>query len=235
MKISNYPIKYFMLVFLLSVVYTQEYDVKIWGISIGTAEIIQNLDNEMSLNLATDDFINNIYPVKLSYYSKYNEFDHTVIESNKTGKQGTNEFKYSARYINNTVIYDNKDTLSIKPQTYSLLSLLNKIVNSPVDSIDTKWFNLENEGIPYQARPLWNDTTTIKTSNEEILCNHYRLDLRIIDDSTLIFDETDYFNDLFFDINSIRQLWVKNWQKHKKLVKIEVKNNLLRLEIVIAN
>lgn len=232
MKLSNQGARRLLILVLFSTISAQTYDVKFWGIPIGSAKISQDSENEMSLNLATNDFINNIYPIELNYYSKYNEIDYTVIETNKTTKQGMDELKYFAEYINNTVIYNDKDTLSIKSQTYSLLSLLNKIVNSPVDSVDTRWFNLENEGILYQARPLWNDTTTIKTSNEEVLCNHYRLDLRIVVDSTLIFDETDYFNDLFFDINSIRQLWVENWQKQRKLVKITVKNALVSLEII---
>ncbi len=69
----------------------------------------------------------------------------------------------------------------------------------------------------------------------EYFCDHYRLDLRIVDDSAKLFEETDYFNELFFDINSIRQLWVENWQKQRRLVKISLKNTFLRLEIQIRD
>ena len=113
--------------------------------------------------------------------------------------------------------------------------MLNKIINSPIDSIDTKWINLENEGIQYRARPLWNDSTNIQINDKEYFCDNYRLDIRTIDDSSLILNETDYFNDLFFDINSIRQLWVENWQKQRKLVKITIKNTLVSLDIIIKD
>jgi hypothetical protein len=113
--------------------------------------------------------------------------------------------------------------------------LLCKILDSSIDSIDTKWFELENEGTLYKARPLWNDTTTLTIDRDKYFCNHYRLDLKINDDSSKMFDETDYFNDLFFDINSIRQLWIENWQKQRRLVKITIKNTLIDLEIAITD
>ena len=216
---------------------SQEYDVTIWGIPVGTAELQQIADNEITLKLKSHEFIDYIFPVELEYYSKFDKNNYTIIENKKTTEQGTEEHNYKAVVTNNDniLVYDEKDSISIEPNTYSLLSLLVKIMNSPVDSIDTKWFNLENEGILYETRLLWNDTTTISINNEDIICDHYRLDLKMLDDDDKIFDKTDYFNELFFDINSIRQIWVEKWQKQQRIIKITIKNNPINLSLTIKN
>ena len=136
----------------------QDYDVKIWGITVGEPKLEQLSENEVSLTIKANDLINNYYPLELDLNSKYN-WNYSVIESNKNVKQGRDKYQYSSKHHNNVVIYDEKDSIEIKINTHSFLSLLVRIINSPIDAVDTKWFNFENEGIIYKARPLWNDTT----------------------------------------------------------------------------
>jgi len=215
---------------------SQEYDVAIWGITVGTAELEQIADNEMSFKLNSNEFIDYVFPVDLYYYSKYDKNNYTIIENKKMTEQGTEEQNYEAILDdNNVLVYNDQDSNSLEPNTHSLISLLIKLMNSTIDSIDTKWLNLENEGILYKTRFLWNDTTTISLKNKDILCDHYRLDLKIFNDDSKIFEKTDYFNELFFDINSIRQIWVEKWQKKQRIIKITIKNSLVSLTIAIKN
>mgnify|MGYP001553937974 CR=1 FL=1 len=141
-----------------------------------------------------------------------------MIVSEKTVKERNEKQKYHVEYLNDKAIYKDEKEFEIDQPIYSYLSLLTKIVNTPIDYIDAKWFNIENEGIVYKARPLWNDTTTVTIDNDEYFCDHYRIDIKIVNDDNKIFNETDYFNELFFDINSIRQLWVETWQKQRKII-----------------
>jgi hypothetical protein len=215
---------------------SQEYDVSIWGIPVGTAEIQQIADNEISFKLKSNEFIDYVFPIDLNYYSKYDKNNYTIIENKKTTELGTEDQNFEAILKNeNTLVYNEKDSISLESNTLSLLSLLVKIMNSSVDSIDTKWFNLENEGILYETRLLWNDTTRISINNTDVLCDHYRLDLKILDDDNKIFEKTDYFNELFFDINSIRQIWVEKWQKQQRIIKITIKNSLVNTSLTINN
>ena len=227
--------KYLLAIILTSITFAQVYDVKIWGIPVGNARFEHVGDNEIELNLRIHEAVKPIYPVKINYYSKYNNSDHTIINVEKVVDQGNNSFEYKIEYDNGTAIYNGKDTISINSSTYSFLSLIDKIVRAPIDSVDTKWFDMENEGVLYKARPLWNDSTTITIDDKEYFCDNYRLDMRVVDDSNKLFEETDYFNELFFDINSVRQLWVENWQKQRRLVKIKLKNTFLNLEITIRD
>lgn len=214
----------------------QEYNASIWGIPVGIAELQQISDNEISFKLQLHEFIDYIYPIDLEYYSKFNKNNYTIIENKKTIEQGAEEQDFEAVLSNkNVLVYNETDSISLEPNTLSLLSLLVKIMNSSVDSIDTKWFNLVNEGILYKSRFLWNDTTRVSINNENILCDHYRLDLKIAKDDNKIFEKTDYFNELFFDINSIRQIWVEKWKKQPRIIKITIKNNLVNLAIAIKN
>jgi len=227
-----------ILIFLSAVCFTQaqEYDITIWGFPIGTAEMQQDANDKITFKLKSHEFIDYVFPFDLEYYSKFDKTNYTVIENKKTTELGTEEQKYEAVLKKgNILVYDEKDSIFLDSNTHSLLSLLVKIMNSPVDSIDTKWFNLENEGILYETRLLWNDTTTISINNKNILCNHYRLDLKMLDDDDKIFDKTDYFNELFFDINSIRQIWVEKWQKQQRIIKIAIRNNLVNLNLTINN
>lgn len=227
-----------ILIFLSTVCFTQaqEYNVTIWGVPIGTAKIQQDTDAEITLKLKSPEFLDSVFPVDLEYYSKFDKKNFTIIENKKNTELGTEEQNYEAFLKKgNILVYNEKDTISLDLNTHSLLSLLVKIMNSPVDSLDTKWFNLENEGILYETRLLWNDTTIIAINNEDVLCDHYRLDLKIHNDDYKIFDKTDYFNELFFNINSIRQIWVGKWQEQQKIIKIAIRNNLVNLNITIKN
>ena len=226
--------RYLATILLLGLAFSQNYDVKIWGIPVGNAKIEYLSDNEIELNLRIHEAVKPIYPVKIKYYSEYNS-DFSIKSIEKIAEQGSESFEYTVKYKDGIAIYDEKDSIDVPHATYSFLSLIERIVQMPIDSVDTKWFDVENEGIIYRARPLWNDSTTISIDNKEYYCDHYRLDMRIVDDSAKLFEETDYFNELFFDINSIRQLWVENWQKQRRLVKISLKNTFLRLEIQIRD
>lgn len=214
----------------------QEYDVSIWGVPVGTAEFQQDKDDEISFKLNSNEFINYIYPIDLQYYSKFNKKNYTVIKNKKSTEQNKEEQKFEAVMMDkNIFVYDEKDSISLKSNTNSILSLFVKLMNSPIDSIDTKWYNLVNEGVLYETRFLWNDTARVSINNENILCDHYRLDLKILDDDNNIFDKTDYFNELFFDINSIRQIWVEKWQKQQRIIKITIKKNPINLSLTIKN
>ena len=236
MKVSRSIQLLFIIVLFYGNIRSQEYDVAIWGIPVGTAELQLISDNEISFKLQSHELIDYIYLIDLEYYSKFDKNNYTIIENKKTTEQKTEEQNFKATLESkNILIYDGKDSIKLEPNTHSLLSLLVKIMNSPIDSIDTKWFNLENEGILYETRFLWNDTTRISINNKDIICDHYRLDLKIDDDNNKIFDKTDHFNELFFDLNSIRQIWVEKWQKQKRIIKISIKNNIVSLNITIKN
>jgi hypothetical protein len=225
-----------LFVLLFGNIRSQGYDVTIWGLTVGTAELQMITDSEITFKLKSNEYIDYVFPIDLEYYSKFDVTNYTLFENKKSTEQGREEQNYEAKLSKDDIlIYHGNDSISIEPKTHSLLSLLVKIMNSSVDSIDTKWLNLENEGILYKTRFLWSDSTTLSIGNKDILCDHYRLDLKLLNDDKKIFEKTDYFNELFFDINSIRQIWIEKWQKQQRIIKIAIKNNLINLNLTINN
>ena len=226
----------FIFILLFGNIRGQKYDVTLWSIPIGNAELQQNTESEINLTLRSNEYLNYAFPISFESYSKFDKTNYKLIEINKKVEHGKEMFKYHAVLNNdNVLVYNDKKSIKVEPKTFSLLSFLVKVMNSQIDEIDTKWFNLENEGILYKTRLLWNDTTKVSINNEDISCDHYRLDLKIINDENKIFEKTDHFNDLFFDINSVRQIWIEKWQKKPRIIKITVKNSLLNLNLVIKN
>jgi len=226
----------FIFILLFGNIRGQEYDVTLWGISIGNAKLQQNTEGEINLTIVSSEYLNYVFPINFEYYSKFDKANYKIIELNKKVEQGKEIFKYRAALNNdNILVYNDRESIELEPNTFSLLSFFIKVMNSQLDEIDTKWFNLENEGILYKTRLLLNDSTKVSINNEDISCDHYRLDLKIINDETKMFEKTDHFNDLFFDINSVRQIWIEKWQKKPRIIKIAIKNSLVSLNLVIKN
>ena len=55
----------FILVLFYGNIRSQEYDVTIWGIPVGTAEIQQDTDEEITLLLESNEFIDYAFPIDL--------------------------------------------------------------------------------------------------------------------------------------------------------------------------
>ena len=221
---------------LISNLLCQEYDVSLWGIPIGSGKINNDIIGEMSMELKTIPLIENIYPIHINYFSKYDKSNYTIIENSKSANQGKDKQDFKALLgPDNVLNYDDAESVVVNENTHSLISLIVRLLDSSIEAIDTKWFNLENEGILYKARFLWNDTVTVVINNKGVFSDHYRIDLEIVDDSKKIFETTDYFNEVFFDINSIRQIWVEQWQKQKRLAKISIKSSSIKLDVAITN
>ena len=115
---------------------SQEYYVSIWSIPVGSGELTQISDNEISLKLKSTEFIDYVFPIDLDYYSKFDKNNYTIIENKKTTEQKTEEQNFEAILDdNNVLVYNDQDSISLEPNTHSLLSLLVRFMNSSVDSI----------------------------------------------------------------------------------------------------
>ena len=118
---------------------SQEYDVAIWGITVGTAELEQIAENEISFKLKSNEFIDYVFPIDLDYYSKFDKNNYTIIENKKTTEQKTEEQNFEAILDgNNVLVYNDQDSISLEPKTQSIHSLLIELMKSGIDSIQTK-------------------------------------------------------------------------------------------------
>ncbi|MFC1760210.1 hypothetical protein ACFLZD_01660, partial [Candidatus Neomarinimicrobiota bacterium] len=54
---------FIILVLFYGNIRSQEYDVSIWGIPVGRAEIQQNTDEEITLIIKSNEFIDYVFPI----------------------------------------------------------------------------------------------------------------------------------------------------------------------------
>ena len=94
----------------------------------------------------------------------------------------------------------------------------------PYNILDTKWFPYEHQGKIGEARFLWSDSSMVWTGKDSIMCDHYRMDINILDSTFSIKGNKDYFMKNIIDENYIKELWVKRKEK-REIIKARVKNN----------
>ena len=73
----------------------------------------------------------------------------------------------------------------------------------------------EHEGRLGNARFLLADSSKAWNGRDSILCDHYRLDLKIIDTLNKIENSKDYFMKNIIDDSFVRELWVSKHIKNK--------------------
>ena len=59
---------------------------------------------------------------------------------------------------------------------------------------------------------------------DSIMCDHYRMDINILDSTFSIEGNKDYFMKNIIDENYIKELWVKRKEK-REIIKARIKNN----------
>ena len=120
------------------------------------------------------------------------------------------------------LVYDKKNKINLPDSTRSILNLLSLIQNIEAERIDTKWLPYEHEGMIGNARFLWADTVNVWNGNDSIFCDYYRLDLKIIDNTTKINAQSDYFMEKIVIEENIREIWVSN-QIPKRIIQASLK------------
>ena len=83
----------------------------------------------------------------------------------------------------------------------------------PFEILDTKWYSYEHQGNIGKTRLLWSDSLMVLEGKDSVMCDHYRLDIKIIDSTSAIRESEDYFmtnllNDS--DYVTFTRRWVKD-------------------------
>ena len=87
--------------------------------------------------------------------------------------------------------------------------------------LDTRWFSFEHEGQLGKARFVWSDTATITYRKNKVLCDHYRLDIIINDDSVKFWENSDYFMEKIVASDIVRQLWISR-ESEKRIIQASI-------------
>lgn len=105
---------------------------------------------------------------------------------------------------------------------HSLFTLLARIQQESADDLDTRWIKTDHEGQLFDARLLWADTVRIDYQGNDVLCDHYRLDLNALNSNPKWISRSDYFMENVDHPDAIRQIWVQR-NSPRKIIKASVK------------
>tara|TARA_A100001011_G_scaffold287597_1_gene298593 strand:- start:589 stop:1281 length:693 start_codon:yes stop_codon:yes gene_type:complete len=219
-------IKIFLLILLPNLIQSQDYTITAFGIPITKV----NQDNESSTKIIFS--ANNIgipgiiWPTKNLYSAEFDSISYDIKKWEKKIEQGEEKNKLIGEFdpINLEMSYNVKNIIKTKKPTKNIFSLLAMSQSLTNKELDTKWFFFEHEGVLGRARFLWADTVSIFIKNNNVLCDHYRLDIKIDDYQNKLKENSDYFMSQIISPDIIRQIWVSRKPK-RQIIKasIEIK------------
>ncbi len=203
---KNKIITIFTTVFLTG----QNYTVSILGLPAVDVDQKINPEGEIIFTTQNRGVFDAIWPAKNKYTTKYDPNSFAITQWGKRIRQGafkTNNF--AILDSNNILIYDTKTKINVKKETLNIFSLLAMVQKKTFNELDTQWFNYEHEGKIGKARFVWADSVNLYWNKDSVLCDHFRLDLKITDVKGQFLNKTDYFMKEIINENLVREIWVK--------------------------
>ncbi len=215
-----------ILFFIISICFpkSQEYKLSFFGIHI--ADIKQSIDKvEIKYEIQSRGITDLIWPTNNNYYTSFDSTTFSMKSWGKNIKQGIYKSSLDAKFdpIDNVLKYGKESIQTVEPM-YTIFTMLAMVQTLPYDILDTKWFPYEHQGKIGEARFLWSDSSMVWAGKDSIMCDHYRMDINILDSTFSIQREEDYFMKNIIDENYIKELWVKR-KKKREIIKARVKNN----------
>ena len=216
-----------ILFFIITICFSksQEYKLSCFGVHI--ADIKQSIYEigKIKYEIQSRGIADLIWPTNNNYYTSFDTVTFSMKSWGKNVKQGLYKSSLDAKIdsIDNVLTYGKESIQTVEP-IYTIFTMLAMVQTLPYDILDTKWFPYEHQGKIGEARFLWSDSSMVWTGKDSIMCDHYRMDINILDSTFSIKGNKDYFMKNIIDENYIKELWVKRKEK-REIIKARVKNN----------
>ena len=212
--------------------FSQEYSVEILGLS--AAKIKQTLSSDSVIyRIETDGLVDLFYPLENTYYSIFDPKDYGIIKFSKEIDEKDFKMKRSAiKDSLNFFKYTSSETVKLNTDTKTIFTLLSMVQNLSYLEVDTRWFDFEHESQTGQARFLWADSSNVWDGKDSIICDHYRLDIKIMENGDQNLKETDIFMKNIVKEEVTREFWVSK-KKPKRIIQAKIKNKNYPLPLLI--
>ena len=215
------------LIISISLSKAQEYQLTCFGIHIGDINQTISEDGRIEYDIQSRGIADLIWPTSNSYYTSFDTKTFSLKSWGKKVKQGLYKSSLSAEVDSiNRVLKYGEEAVQTVDSIYTIFAMLAMVQVFPFNILDTKWFSYEHQGKIGEARFLWSDSSMVWTGKDSIMCDHFRIDIKIFDSTFSIKENKDYFMKNILDETYVKEIWVKRAQK-KEIVKASVKNNWL--------
>ena len=199
------------------------YNIFFFGIPIIDVKI-EDENNKLTFLAKSNYFFNNIWPVNNSYYTQYDSISYAVKNYSKSIHQGNYQGKLNCEYIQiKSILECNGKEITVNDSIQNIFTLLAQLSYKSSDYLDSKWFQMNHEGMNYKGRFLFIGNEEVEVENIKILCDHYKLDIINLNSNISQLSPWDYFTDNIVSQEALRELWVEsNPSNKKKIIKASV-------------
>ena len=216
---------------LISICISKSQDYKLTCFGIHIADIKQKVYEvgKVEYEVQSRGIADLIWPTNNKYYTSFNTKTFSLKSWGKKIEQGLYKSSLNAKIdsTNKVLKYDEK-SVPAGDSIHTIFTMLAMVQVLPFKALDTKWFSYEHQGKIGKTRFLWSDSSMVWSGEDSILCDHYRMDINIIDSTFTIKEKKDYFMENILDENNVKEIWVTRG-KERKIVKASVKNNWITL------
>ena len=179
-------------------------------------------ENALSFHTETLGMIHSIWPVNNHYFTEYDSISFGILKYTKLIKQGRYNGELNAYYdLTNSQLKYNDESVFVTDSVQNIFTLLARVSYQSAEYLDTKWYPMDHEGTPHRARFLLAGTEKLKIDDEDILCDHYRLDIEETDGASVHVSPYDYFTDHVASNDALHQLWVEK-SGERRIIKASV-------------
>ena len=213
------------LIILICFSKSQDYRLTCFGIHIADIKQTVYEFDKIEYEVQSRGLTDLIWPINNNYYAYFDNETFSLKSWGKKVEQGLYKSSLDAKVdsIDNALKYGEESIQNID-SVYTIFTMLAMVQVLPFDILDTKWFPYEHQGKIGKARFLWSDSSMVSAGKDSIMCDHYRMDINILDSTFSIKEREDYFMKNIIDNNYVKELWVKRG-KNRKVIKAQIKNN----------
>ncbi|MFQ6612852.1 MAG: hypothetical protein ACE5D2_07090 [Fidelibacterota bacterium] len=209
----------------------QSYTVSVYGFPIARANLDLTARDTIRMSYEVTGWLNYFFPARNSYITVYDSTALTCRSFEKNIHQGSFKQKVKITCSDSTINYEGQSRSQSGPHQ-TIFTLLVALTRQGPEELDTRWFDLNNEGQTYRARLLWADSTTIPVNSDSLLSQHYRVDLFPTGQDSPFYDVTDTFMKYVGQAEAVKQIWVEESGKHR-IIKAVMKVHGLPFQVLM--
>jgi len=219
----------YFIIIIINTTYSQNYKLTCFGFHTTDIKQIIHEHGEIKYEIQNRGLMDMVWPANNIYSTIYNSKTFSIKSWRKKIQQGTYKSSLKAEVNSNgNLLYDDKQLVELHGPVHTIFTMLAMVQSYSQEQIDTKWIPYEHQGKTGRARFLWSDSLMIWDGKDSILCDHYRMDIDIVDSAYVIKNTKDYFMDNINDISYVKELWVKRGEE-KTIIQASAKNNWITL------
>ncbi len=187
----------------------QNYTITIFGFPF-VSVTMEKTPGELTFQAQTSGLLDYLWPTDNTYSISYDSSNYDFKQFEKKIHQGSLTYSLNSKYNFETeqLFYDDI-ALNRPPEIQTIFSMLVRVQEQQKEDLDTKWFPMEHDGQLFKSRYLWAETDTLLINSAEKICDHYRLDIKAVEDVTSLPEQSDYFMNNIIAKKAVRQIWVE--------------------------